>query len=61
MTLTVGDVLDFLEGWDRADHVEINIVGPVFVHVPSDRLTIGSGQGGPTGDDIVVVLSLDET
>jgi hypothetical protein len=60
MALTVGDVLDFLDGWDRHDRVEINIIGPpVYVHVPSERLTIGSGQGGPSGDDVVVELSLD--
>ena len=58
--LTVGDILDFLDGWDRSDHVEVNIVGPpVYIHVPSDQLTIGSGQGGPTGEGIVVEISLN--
>ena len=60
MALTVGAVLDYLEGWDRGDRVEINIAGlDLYVRVPSDRLTIGSGQGGPTGDETVVELTLE--
>jgi hypothetical protein len=59
MPLTVGDVLDFLDGWDRSDPVVVNIAGPdVFVFVPSDKLTIGSGQSGATGEEIAVELSL---
>jgi len=61
MALTVGDVLDFLDGWDRSDRVVIDITGPdVWLFVPSDHLTIGSGQGGAAGDDIVVEILLDE-
>jgi hypothetical protein len=28
MGLTVGDILDFLDGWERSDRVVVNVPGP---------------------------------
>ncbi len=59
MPLTVGDVLNSPDGWNRSDHVVVSTAGPdVFVLVPSENLTMGSGQGGSAGDETFVEVSL---
>jgi hypothetical protein len=46
MALTVGELRDFLEGWDAEVPVVIAIVGPDFgLSISSRNLSVGSGQG----------------
>ena len=56
MGLPVGDILDFLDGWERSDRVVVNVPGPeLFLYVESEQLHIGSGQGNAEKDGLVVV------
>jgi hypothetical protein len=44
--LTVGELRDFLEGWDDQVPVAVYIPGPDFyLSIKSENLSVGSGQG----------------